>query len=75
MLNPLNYLSDHSQVIAWLNIQRDIQNETDCQNKTKTNLEKFPFQYIWTNDPKDLFVKILKSNEIKIKPEQLIIPK
>ena len=72
VVKPPNYLSDHSQVIAWLNIQRDMQNEIDYQNKTKTNLEKLPFQYIWTNDSKDLFVKQLKSNEIKIKLEQFL---
>ena len=72
VVKPPNYLSDHSQVVAWFDIQRNITNTTNHEDKTQSNVEKLPLQYIWTHDSKDAFIKSLKSNEIKEKLEKFL---
>ena len=71
VVKPPTYLSDHSQIIAWLDIQIE-KNEPNHQNNTKTNLIRLPLQYIWSHNSKELFTKELKSKEIKTKLEQFL---
>ena len=60
-----NYLSDHSQVIAWTNLHKttDIINNAPLQPP----LSKLPLQYIWNNESSENFKKVLKTDELQEK--------
>ena len=60
-----NYLSDHSQVIAWTNLHKttDIINNAPLQPP----LSELPLQYIWNNESSENFKKVLKTDELQEK--------
>ena len=65
MVKAPTYLSDHSQIVTWINTHKIVEATKD--NPSQPSLEKLPRQYIWTADSKETFIKQLKSNEIQRK--------
>jgi hypothetical protein len=60
-----NYLSDHSQVITWINLHQT----TNTINNTPLQppISKLPLQYILNNESNENFKKALKSDELQEK--------
>ena len=58
-----SYLSDHSQVITWVNLHKT----TNSHNiiPPQPSLTKLPLKYIWTDDSSETFRKALKSDELQ----------
>ncbi|CAB3986903.1 Hypothetical predicted protein [Paramuricea clavata] len=69
IVKPPNYLSDHSQVVAWFDLQPVSNPKTNidstCTEQPK--LEQLPSQYIWDKDSEAAFTQELKSNKIQNK--------
>ena len=69
IVKPPNYLSDHSQVVAWFDLQPVSNPKTNidstCTEQPK--LEQLPSQYTWDKDSKAAFTQELKSNKIQNK--------
>ena len=61
------YLSDHSQIITWLDLHKTSSLNNDSDAHFQPPLEKLPFQYTWNCNVKDIFIKELKSNETQRK--------
>ena len=57
------YLSDHSQIITWLDTHEMNLPENNSDAHLEPQLKKLPFQYTWNDMSKDHFIKELKSNE------------
>ena len=60
-----SYLSDHSQVVTWVELYTNLETNEDIPSQPPT--EKLPLQYIWTDDSNNAFIKELKSNNIQSK--------
>jgi exonuclease III len=58
------YLSDHSQIITWIDTHETRSPENNTEAHFQPQLEKLPSQYTWTDISKDNFVKELKSTKI-----------
>jgi hypothetical protein len=63
LLPGLSYLSDHSQVVTWVELYTTLETNKDIPSQPPT--EKLPLQYIWTDDSNDAFIKELKSIDIQ----------
>ncbi len=61
------YLSDHSQIITWLDTHETSLPENNDDAHLQPQLKKLPFQYIWNDISKNHFIKELKSNETQQK--------
>ena len=61
------YLSDHSQIITWLDLHKTNSLDNNSDAHFQPQLEKLPFQCTWNSNIKDIFIKELKSNEIQHK--------
>ena len=65
IVKPPNYLSDHSQIVAWLDICiKSDSNENNQTHKPKYNL---PPQFIWEENSKHFLRQTLKSPEFQVK--------
>jgi ABC-type ATPase with predicted acetyltransferase domain len=60
-----NYLSDHSQVIIWINLYKNT--NTDNITTSQPPISKLPLQYIWNNESSRNFKKAPKSEELQEK--------
>ena len=65
MVKSPNYLSDHSQVITWINLYKNT--NTDNITTSQPPISKLPLQYIWNNESSKNFKKALKSEELQEK--------
>ena len=63
VVNSPTYLSDHSHVVAWINLYNSIENTNALPTESKAKLQKLPLQYVWTNDSQNIFVQELETNE------------
>ena len=61
------YLSDHNQIITWLDLHKTSSLDNDSDTHFQPPLEKLPFQYTWNSNVKDIFIKELKSKETQRK--------
>ncbi len=61
------YLSDHSQIITWLDTHETSLPENNGDAHLQPQLKKLPLQYIWNDISKNHFIKELKSNETQQK--------
>ena len=59
------YLSDHSQLIAWIDIYQPTLNTSNVGEQTP--LHKLPLKFEWSNNSTDIFRQKLKSTEIQKK--------
>ena len=59
------YLSDHSQLIAWIDIYQPTLNTSNVGEQTP--LHKLPLKFEWSNNATDIFRQKLKSTEIQEK--------
>ncbi len=65
---PPTYLSDHSQIIAWVDINENLPEcETNLPKPERTPLHKLPLQFDWSENSKINFRQTLKSHEIQRK--------
>ena len=71
VVKPPSYLSDHSQIIAWVNIFNNKVDPT-ISNQSQPNIHKLPNQFIWSNETKESFKKSLKSPNIQIKYDEFL---
>ncbi|CAB4033798.1 Hypothetical predicted protein, partial [Paramuricea clavata] len=60
---PSTYLSDHSKIIAWIDIQKTI--NIDKNNYPQPPLHKLPLQFKWSQNSNTSFRQTLKSPEIQ----------
>jgi hypothetical protein len=63
IVKPPNYLSDHSQIVAWLDTPKT--SDVDENNQTKRPKYNLPPQFIWEENSKHFLRQILKSNEFQ----------
>lgn len=71
IVKPPNYLSDHSQIVTWVNIHQTF--ETNCSNHAKSPLlHKLPQQFIWTENSKEIFTENLKSTKTQKQLEEFL---
>jgi hypothetical protein len=69
IVKPPNYLSDHSQIITWLNIRKPINTKT---NNNSDFSRKLPNQFIWENTSHRAYTDSLKSPDIQQKIQNLL---
>ena len=65
-----SYLSDHSQIITWIDIDQTIE-EPDT-GPCNIEMSKLPNQFIWNNDAKNNFRETLRSPEIQRKMNEFV---
>ena len=65
IVKPPTYLSDHSQIISWFNIQTI--SDTEEQIHPEPTLHKLPLQFDWCDSSKTNFKKALRSPETQNK--------
>ena len=70
IVKPPTYLSDHSQIISWFNIQT-ISN-TEEQIHQEPPLHKLPLQFDWCDNSKTNFKKALRSPETQNKINEFL---
>ena len=64
------YLSDHSQIITWIDISQTI--EEHDTGPCNIEMSKLPNQFIWNNDAKNNFRETLRSPEIQRKMNEFV---
>jgi hypothetical protein len=67
-VRPPTYLSDHSQVVAWMDISVPIDIASSCD----IQLSQLLNQFTWDNNSKTKFTQILNSAEIQTKLDKFI---
>ena len=67
---PATYLSDHSQIISWFNIQTI--SDTEEPIHQEPTLHKLPLQFDWSENPKTNFKKALRSPETQNKISEFL---
>ena len=73
VVKPPTYLSDHSQIIAWVDINKNLpERETNLPKPEWTPLHKLPLQFDWSENSKINFRQTLKSPEIQRKLDNFI---
>jgi hypothetical protein len=65
IVKPPTYLSDHSQIVAWFDIQTIP--KTEEHDQSKPPLHKLPLQFDWSENSKTNFRKALNSPETQNK--------
>ncbi len=67
------YLTDHSQILTWVNIQKNLpESETNPSKPEQTPLHKRPLQFEWSENSKNNFRQTLKSPEIQRKLDDFL---
>jgi hypothetical protein len=73
VVKPPTYLSDHSQIITWLDINKSLpENETNPPKPEQIPLLRLPLQFDWSENSKTNFRQTLKSTEIQKKFDNFI---
>jgi hypothetical protein len=73
VVKPPTYLSDHSQIIAWVDINKSLpESGTNVPKPEQTPLHKLPPQFEWSESSKINFRQTLKSTEIQRKLDNFI---
>ena len=70
IVKPPNYLSDHSQIVAWLDIC--IKSDSDENNQTHKPKYNLPPQFIWEENSKHFLRQTLKSTEFQVKLKRFL---
>ena len=65
IVKPPNYLSDHSQITTWIEINNPIPPPENITNSIP--IHKLPFQFVWSDNSKNEFKKAFESNDIQQK--------
>ena len=68
VVKPPTYLSDHSQIITWIDIDTNLtENENYTSSSEIIPLHNLPLQFEWSENSKNHFRQTLKSPEIQRK--------
>jgi hypothetical protein len=70
IVKPPTYLSDHSQIITWIDIKKYI--DEPSVEPCNIQMTKLPKQFIWDKQSKNNFRQTLKSPEIRQKRSNFI---
>ncbi len=61
VVKPPTYLTDHSQIVTWDNIHKNLpESETNSSKPEQTPLHKLPLQFDWSENSKNNFRQTLK---------------
>ena len=73
VVKPPTYLSDHSQIITWIDIDTNLtENENYTSDSETIPLHNLPLQFEWSENSKNHFRQTLKSPEIQRKLDQFL---